>query len=115
MLRIDVGTAPMNLTLHVQGRIGGGTVVVACGDLDFAAADRFRACLDRALQPPPAVLHIDLHLVTFIDSSGIGELVSAYKHAERCGTRFVLENPSGVVRSTLHTAGLFTLFGLSST
>lgn len=41
----------MDLNLHVQGRIGGGTVIVARGDLDYGAADRFRLCVERALQP----------------------------------------------------------------
>jgi anti-anti-sigma factor len=102
----------VDLNLHVQGRIGGGTVIVARGDLDFATADRFRTCVERALQPPPGTLYVDLRLVTFVDSSGIGALVSAHKQAERAGSRLVLENPSAVFVRTLHTAGLLSLFGL---
>lgn len=104
----------MDLNLHVQGRIGGGTVIVARGDLDYGAAERFRACVEQALQPPPGALHLDLHLVTFVDSSGIGALVSAQKQAERAGTRLVLENPSAALLRTLRTAGLVTFFGLPS-
>ncbi len=102
----------MDLNLHVQGRIGGGTVIVARGDLDYGASDRFRACVERALTPPPGALHLDLRLVTFVDSSGIGALVAAHKLAERAGSRLVLENPSGVLLRTLRTAGLVSLFGL---
>ncbi|MEV4508535.1 STAS domain-containing protein [Dactylosporangium sp. NPDC049525] len=100
------------MNLHVQGRIGGGTVIVARGDLDYAAADRFQACVERALQRPPAALYLDLRLVTFVDSSGIGALVSAHKQAERAGSRLVLENLSAALLQTLRTAGLVSFFGL---
>jgi anti-sigma B factor antagonist len=110
--RSNVGTVSVNLNLHVQGRIGGGTVIVARGELDYGATDRFRACVERALQPPPSLLHIDLQLVTFVDSSGIGALVSAHKQAERAGSRLVLEHPSEMFLRTLRTAGLISLFGL---
>lgn len=102
----------MELTLHVQGRIGGGTVIAVCGDLDHGAVERFRACVRRALQPPPGTLCIDAHLVTFVDSSGIGALVAAQHDAERIGTRLVLQHPSAVLERTLRTAGLLTAFGL---
>ena len=102
----------MGLNLHVQGRIGGGTVIVARGDLDYAVSDRFRACVEQALQSPPGVLYVDLQLVTFVDSSGIGALVSAHKQAERAGSRLVLENPSAMLLRTLRTAGLASPFGL---
>lgn len=104
----------MELSLHVQGRLGGGTVIVVRGDLDYGAAERFRACVQRALQPPPGALYLDLRLVTFVDSSGIGALVSAHRLAERAGSRLVLENPSAALVRTLRTAGLVTLFGLPS-
>ncbi|GAB3850166.1 STAS domain-containing protein [Dactylosporangium cerinum] len=102
----------MSLNLHVQGRIGGGTVIVARGDLDYGGADRFRACVAQALQPPPGALYIDLQLVTFVDSSGLGALVTAHKLAERAGSRLVLESPSEALLRTLRTAGLVSLFGL---
>ncbi|MDG6103613.1 STAS domain-containing protein [Dactylosporangium aurantiacum] len=96
----------------MQGRIGGGTVIVVRGDLDYGAAARFRACVERALQPPPGTLYLDLRLVTFVDSSGIGALVAAHGLSERAGSRLVLENPSGALVRTLRTAGLVTLFNL---
>src|SRR5258705_7851735 len=102
----------VELTLHMHGRIGGGTVITARGDLDFAATDRFLACVERALQPPPGTLYLNLQLVTFIDSSGVGALVAARKQVERAGTRLVLENLSDVLRRTLRTAGVLDSLGL---
>lgn len=102
----------MAMNLHVQGRIDGGTVIVVRGDLDYAAVDRFRACVERALQPPPGILYVDVQLVTFVDSTGMGALVAARQHAERAGTRLVLENPSSALQHALRTAGLLTSLGL---
>jgi anti-anti-sigma factor len=50
--------------------------------------------------------------VAVIDSSGLGALVAARQQAEHADTRLVLENPSGTLRQTLRTAGLFSFFGL---
>ncbi|MFF5228797.1 STAS domain-containing protein [Dactylosporangium sp. NPDC000521] len=100
------------MSLHVQGRIGGGIVIVARGELDYGATDRFRRCVERALQPPPGTLHLDLRLVTFVDSSGIGALVAAQRLAEHAGSRLVLEHPSAALLRALRSAGLISLFGL---
>ncbi|MEV4137599.1 STAS domain-containing protein [Dactylosporangium sp. NPDC049742] len=100
------------MSLHVQGRIGGGVAIVVRGDLDYGATDRFRQCVERALQPPPGTLYLDLRLVTFMDSSGIGALVAAHRQAEQTGSRLVLEHPSATLLRTLRTAGLISLFGL---
>ncbi|GAA0726450.1 STAS domain-containing protein [Dactylosporangium roseum] len=105
----------MNLNLHVQGRIGGGLVIVARGDLDYDSAERFRACVDQALQQSAGVIHVDLQLVTFMDSSGVGALVSAAKQAERAGTRLVLQDPPAALVRTLRTAGLHDFIGLPPT
>ena len=102
----------MDLSLQTQGRIGGGAVIVARGELDYSASERFRAHVEQALQSSPGTLHLDLHLVTFVDSSGVGALVAAHKQAEHAGTRLVLENASDIVHRTLRTAGLLDFFRL---
>ncbi|HZC73510.1 MAG TPA: STAS domain-containing protein [Jatrophihabitans sp.] len=53
------------------------------GELDLADAPALRAELDGHRNAGRQEIHIDLALVTFIDSTVIGELVSA---AERCHT-----------------------------
>jgi anti-anti-sigma factor len=112
---VDVGMVALDLNLHVQGRIGGGMVIVARGDLDHGAVERFRACVDQVLQPPPGTLYVDVRLVTFVDSSGIGALVFSHKQAERVGTRLVLQHPSDALLRTLRTVDLLGFFGLPPT
>ena len=102
----------MDLTLHVQSRVGGGLAVTVRGDLDYFTAEQFVDCIEQNLQQPPALLYVDLHLVTFLDSSGIGALVTARKRTERAGARLILEHPTPAAYRTLETAGLVDFLGL---
>jgi anti-sigma B factor antagonist len=63
----------------------------------------------------PVVLIVDLTYVTFMDSQGIGTLVTGYNAARETGTRFVLRNPSEFVHSQLIVTGLADMFGLPPT
>ena len=103
---VQAGGEGVDFTLHVQGRVGGGLAVTVRGDLDYLTAEQFLECIDRCLQPPPAAVHVDLQLVTFLDSSGIGALVTARKRTERAGTQLILERPTPAVYRTLTIAGL---------
>src|SRR5258705_10972300 len=69
----------MDFALHVQARIDGGVGITVRGELDYMAVERFVACVEESLLPLPAVLHIDLHLTTFVDSGGLGALVRVRK------------------------------------
>jgi anti-sigma B factor antagonist len=102
----------MDFTLQIHGRIGGEPAITVRGDLGYGTCRQFLDCLDRFLQPTPTAVHVDLHLVPFIDSSGLGALVSAHKRTRRIGARLVLERPTPAVHRTIHTAGLANLFGL---
>jgi anti-sigma B factor antagonist len=103
----------MDFSLHVQGRVGGGVAVTVRGDLDHGTAQRFLDCIDHCLRPAPATLYVDLHLTTFVDSSGLGALVIARKRAERVGTGLILEQPTQAVRRTLQVTGIATYFSVS--
>lgn len=102
----------VELSLQVQGRLDGGTVIAASGDLDFGTVARFRHCVEQVLQSPPDVLYIDMGLVTFLDSSGMGALIQAHKQAARAGTRLTVQHPSEPVLRTLRLAGLLAFLGL---
>lgn len=61
------------------------TVVVPRGDLDMAAADRMKRTLTELVDEGSRKLLVDLELVGYIDSSGMGALVAALKHARTAG------------------------------
>ncbi|MGX6605288.1 STAS domain-containing protein [Micromonosporaceae bacterium Da 78-11] len=91
----------------------GAIVVDVRGTLDAATVDALREALLTTLQQErPVVMVVDLTFVTFMDSLGIGALVTGYNAAREVGTRFVLRNPSEFVHGQLRVTGLADMFGL---
>ncbi|MEU7901275.1 STAS domain-containing protein [Actinoplanes sp. NPDC049118] len=91
----------------------GAVVVEVRGSLDAATVDALRTTLLSALQAErPLMMIVDLTFVTFMDSMGVGALVSGYNAARDTGTRFVLRNPSEFVHRQLRITGLAEMFGL---
>ena len=92
-----------------------GTIVVDVrGTLDAATVDALRVALVSTLHSErPIAMVVDLMFVTFMDSMGVGALVTGYNAARETGTRFVLRNPSEFVHRQLRVTGLAEMFGLS--
>lgn len=64
---------------------GGVTVVMPHGDLDMAAADQMKRTLTELVDKGQSKLLMDLGGASYIDSSGMGALVAAMKHARSRG------------------------------
>jgi anti-sigma B factor antagonist len=62
-------------------RSGQVTVVAPKGDLDMAVADQIRVKLTELIDGGQAKLVLDLALVSYVDSSGLGALVATMKQA----------------------------------
>ena len=93
----------------------GAIVVDVRGTLDAATVDALRDSLVSTLHAQrPVTMIVDLTYVTFMDSMGIGALVTGYNTARESGTRFVLRNPSEFVHRQLRVTGLAEMFGLPS-
>ena len=102
--------------MTTRRQANGEIVVDVRGTLDAATVDALRETLISTLQRErPATMTVDLTFVTFMDSMGIGALVTGYNAARETGTRFVLRNPSGFVHRQLRVTGLAEMFGLSAT
>jgi anti-sigma B factor antagonist len=61
------------------------TVVAPRGDLDMAAADQMKRTLTELVDKGGRKLLVDLERVAYIDSSGMGAIVAAMKHARTSG------------------------------
>ncbi len=72
----------MNLKVTKAGRV---SVLVLKGDLDTAAAPLVRETVSDLLGKGQSRLVVDLAGVPYIDSTGLGELVRAMKHARAAG------------------------------
>jgi anti-sigma B factor antagonist len=80
--------------------------LVARGDLDLASAPYFRRVATRALGEEPTKIEVDLSDVQFIDSAGLGQLVSLARRARRGGCRVDLLDPAGRHRRLFACVGL---------
>jgi anti-sigma B factor antagonist len=87
--------------------------VVLRGEIDFvnAAPIATAICADVA-RNRPAQVRVDLGEVTFLDSSGIGVLVTAMRAAGEVGAAFQVTHPNRNVCDQLSTVGLVEAFGL---
>ncbi|MGK5681732.1 STAS domain-containing protein [Actinoplanes sp. URMC 104] len=104
-----MGEAVMTTRRQADGAI----VVDVRGSLDAATVGALRDILLGTVQRErPMTLIVDLTFVTFMDSQGIGTLVTGYNAAREVGTRFVLRNPSEFVHRQLRVTGLTDMFGL---
>ncbi len=76
-------------------------------------AEGIRRC-EAALDPSPELV-VDMSQVTFLDSTGIRELIVAERALEYGGGRLVVRGASGVVRRVLEVTGVLEHFGGAST
>lgn len=83
-----------------EGRIR----VVLVGELDLSNVQALTLRLAEAEAHAPAVLQIDLRGLTFIDSSGLGELFAANRRAHAEGRRIQLIKARGPIERVLNLA-----------
>ncbi len=104
----------MEFTVEVAER-GGRTVVSAAGELDAYTAPTLGAEVGPASNRPGGALIVDLTDVSFIDSTGLGVLVTALKHAREAGGSFDLVVAAPRVLKVLALTGLDVVIPLHST
>lgn len=92
----------------------GALVVRIRGEVDMRTAPRFRSLLNDYAQRAAGPVLLDLAGVTYMDSSGVGTLVSVKRELERTGRRFVLMNLQGRVRSVLEITHLDRFFRIAA-
>jgi anti-sigma B factor antagonist len=88
----------------------GVAVVAASGEIDLATASSFRTALIDAVADRAGDLVVDLSDVTFMDSTGLGALVSARRRLALRGASLRLVGPAGGVRRILDIAKVEHVF-----
>jgi anti-sigma B factor antagonist len=68
----------------------GAWVLTARGELDYADCAAFRSHVDRVLQAMPSACIVDLSEIDYLDSSGLGLLLSLYREYGNAGGKLVL-------------------------
>src|SRR5262245_45728094 len=84
--------------------------IIVDGYLDVATSPRFRESVNEVLASRPRSMAIDASRVTFVDSSGLGALLSA-RHAVRteAGLAFRVIHPSPALLRIVEMAGFMEL------
>jgi anti-sigma B factor antagonist len=94
----------------------GLVVATLAGELDLDGADDVRDRLAHAASAPDCrYLRVDASALGFIDSYGLGALVSARNSAAASGVTLTLAEPSPPVRKAVEVTGLADVFGLPRT
>jgi len=90
----------------------GVTFLRVSGDVDLAAADELREAGEQALSELCSTLRIDLSGVTFLDSTGLGALISIRNSAEP--RPVIFENPSPRVMRVFEVTAMDEVFAIES-
>ena len=108
--RTERAEAGVALTMTID-RLAEAWVLAACGELDYGECGAFRLQIDNILRARPAALVVDFSRVDYLDSSGLGLLLSLWQENGSRGGRQVLvtnETVDGVLNIT-RLAGVFTI------
>jgi len=89
-------------------RDGDACAVELGGEIDLYNSSSVNLEFEMILSgtPPPTVLSLDLSQVTFMDSMGLGVLLSAHRRADAVRCRFAISAMSPVIEALLEMSGL---------
>jgi anti-sigma B factor antagonist len=85
---------------------GGVRILSLIGDLDLSGRDSLRGAIAEAASEGVKRLTIDLADLTFIDSTGIGELVRGRMTADEHTMRYLVVGAHGQVAEVLTVTGV---------
>jgi anti-sigma B factor antagonist len=94
---------------------GDTRVLAATGEIDLSSASRFAQELTALVADGGGAALVDLSGVTFLDSSGVRELLAANRSAEAMGLQLQLVNPSAACRRVLEISGVLDEFMVQRT
>ncbi|MBV9357918.1 MAG: STAS domain-containing protein [Chloroflexi bacterium] len=94
------------MEVSVVPKEAGVAVVEVVGRLDLLSAAEVRSCLATAVADGQRRLVVDLGRVEFIDSSGLGALVSGLKSARQAGGDLRIARPAEQARLVLQLTTL---------
>ena len=89
-------------------------VVQPNGILDASKSQEFREEIIKLLENQPKIVLVDLKDITFMDSSGLGSLVLAFKTLRAANTKLVLCSINEQVKILFELTGMDKVFEIFS-
>jgi anti-anti-sigma factor len=109
LFRIDREQADVMIFSH-QVRDGSDAMrLVLSGEIDLSVREELRSVLAGVVTAFPGATDVDLHEVTFLDCSGIGEFIRAYIEAHGRGHTLTVSRPRGNVRRILELSDVLAV------
>lgn len=102
----------LGLDLRTEDAI---SILSVSGEVDIATSSALREALVEAIEKGSGVVIVDLLQVGFLDSSGLGVLISGLKRAKERGGDFLLVCSSDDVLKVLRITGLTKVFSIHNT
>lgn len=97
---------PPELVVDLRGGIEDACRITVSGELDMASAPKLHGHLIQAFQDESSSVVIDLRDISFIDSTGLGVLVTARQRAKSSGISMTMHLPEGAARFPFQVTGL---------
>jgi len=88
----------------------GNCIVAVEGEVDIHSAPQLERAITDAINAGHPTVTVDLSLVGFIDSSGLGALITALRQSEAANSKLILLSPQGAVERVLALTGLDKMF-----
>ena len=85
------------------------------GEVDLATSPALRDHLTKLIEDSPPAVVVDLDGVQFLDSTGLGVLVGAYKRAAELGVPLSLARPRRIVANALSLVRFDTVIPVHDT
>ena len=100
-MQIEISTSESDdlVTVHPAGEVDGDTA----DRLGSALTDAVRRCR------PGGAVEVDLSGVSFLDSSGVGALLTGHRSAETRAVDFQVRDPQTMVRRVLEITNVWDL------
>jgi len=94
---------------------GGATILTLSGRLDLASGTTLKEQVKNQLKKGNTMIHLNLSQVDFINSSGLGSLVSIMKEVRLQKGRFTLSNLASYVQEIFEITQLSHIFEIFAT
>jgi len=102
----------LNFGITIEDTAQGVPVVHLSGELDAYSAAHFRGALVTLTQEGHRFVVLYLGALEFVDSVGLGSMVSVYTRLKKAGGGLFIAAPSEQIAKVLHITGLDALFPL---
>jgi anti-anti-sigma factor len=96
----------VGLTTSAWAGPHGRVVVRVGGELDLGCVSQFLVALDEAIEAQPSVIELDLGDLAFMDSSGVGAYVDAFRRAKAKNVSLEIGERSPAVDRVLELSGV---------